>query len=130
MIHALTLEVIGDDSNDRIRQMGRLFSHDRVALRRLIYPEPWVARITGTDPRFGFRREFVRGEKDYTQANSVGSRSVMKTFWLTAGNVYEVCHRTSWRNVRRYYCRVDHEGARVVMTEEEVRAWLASAPSE
>ena len=30
---------------------------------------PWVARITGTDPKYGLKREFVNSVRDYSGAN-------------------------------------------------------------
>ena len=38
--------------------------------------KPWVAKITGTDPKFGMKREFINGNKDYAGANSKGTRGV------------------------------------------------------
>ena len=67
-------------------------------------PRPWVARITGTDPRYGLQREFLRGQKDYADANSVGSRGVYVYYPLPPG-VYEVQELISWSKVRRYFVR-------------------------
>lgn len=84
---------------------------------------PWVARITGRDARFGLRREFVRGVKDYSRANSVGSRGVYRYFFLASG-VYEVNELQSWSRSRRYFLRVGADGGKTEITREEVDAWL------
>ena len=39
-------------------------------------PPCWVAKITGEDNKYGLAREFVAYKKDYSSANSVGSRGV------------------------------------------------------
>jgi|GEM_PF-2522650 len=125
MVHALVVEAIGADGPHRLTRLyRRLLSGHPVAYRRVLFPEPWVARIVGICPRYGLEREFLRSQTDYTHANSTGSRGVRKTFWLHSGEVYEVCHRLTWRRVERYFCRVDAAGERVLMTREEVLEWL------
>jgi len=66
---------------------------------------PWVARLTGLDAKYGFAREFVHGQRDYSQANSVGSRGVYEYIPLKDG-VYEVNERLTWKRARRYFIRV------------------------
>lgn len=83
---------------------------------------PWVARLIGLDVQHGFAREFLRGQIDYSQSNSVGSRGIYLYFALKDG-VYEVNERTSWTKVRRYFILVD--GAEYVeVAKEEVLQWL------
>ena len=86
---------------------------------------PWVARITGTDPRFGLAREFLQGQKDYSQANSVGSRGVCLYFPLKDG-IYEVNERITWKKARRYFIRVE-DAQTIEISREEVEKWLANA---
>lgn len=87
---------------------------------------PWVALIRGRPGQY--RREYLRGQKDYSQANSVGSRGVYLTFWLEDGRIYEVFRRLSWSRTSQTFCRVQ-DGAFIPMTRVEVDAWL-SDPSE
>lgn len=72
-------------------------------------PLPWVARIDGTDPRWGFRREFVRGVHDYTYGEEHHSRGVWLYFFLPPG-LYEVYRPVSWKHEERYFVRVDGQG--------------------
>lgn len=37
----------------------------------------WVAEVIGLSPHFGVKRQFLGCHKDYSRANSVGSRSVV-----------------------------------------------------
>jgi hypothetical protein len=130
----LELEVIGDDMFifQAFRRRGQTVRH--LSLKQEIdlikygdhHLKPWVARITGLDEKFGFKREFLRyDQKDYSRANSVGSRGVYQYYVLSDG-LYEVNRRTGWRSLHRYFMRVDGER----MTElgrEEVIACLKNA---
>ena len=82
----------------------------------------WVARIVGEDEQFGLKREFIRGQIDYSRANSVGSRGVFIFYALKPG-IYEVNARESWNKVRRYFIRVENTQY-VEIEEEEVQQWL------
>ncbi len=83
---------------------------------------PWVARITGPDTRYGLAREFLRGQIDYSRANSVGSRGVYLYFPLKDG-IYEVYRHETWERSRRYFIRV--EGMQITeITREEVEQCL------
>lgn len=116
MLAILRLEVIGDDTNQLVRELGKL-TGDRGGLKGWT---PWVARITGTDHRYKLQREFVQGDKDYSNANSVGSRGVELVYWLEPG-VYEVYERTGWSSSRRYF--VWSAGGQI----EEIDADMANA---
>jgi len=118
MIRALRLECIADDLLQTARALPRLFGKGGPS-------GPWVARLTGLTPT-NFQREFLRGMKDYSQANSVGSRGVYLTFWLDSNDIYEVYHRTAWKNDRRYFCRPTKDGTFQKLTREEARAWLSA----
>lgn len=119
----LKLECIGDNSAALCRlAQGILRTAGMEENARLFapVPGPWVARITGPDPRFGFAREFLRGQKDYSEANSVGSRGVYLYFALPPG-IYEVNDLVSWKRTDRYFCRV--EGEKIYrISKEEVKA--------
>lgn len=118
---ALILECIGDDTIQMFRYLSdALKQGDRIPRG------PYVALICSTAGHI--RREYLRGQKDYTNANSIGSRGVTLTYWLENGRVYEVHRRLSWSRTIMTFCRVD-AGRFVPMTREDVDAWL-SDPSE
>jgi len=83
--------------------------------------QPWVAQIIGKDWQFGFRRNFLRGNIDYSQASGTGKRGVYLWFILEDGMVYEVEHHVSWKNQRRYFCTVK-EGQVIEISKAEVDA--------
>lgn len=82
----------------------------------------WVAEITGLCGRYGYERRFLPYKKDYSRANSVGTRGVYAYYILDEGPVYEVSSPVSWRNTDRYFCRVI-DGKIVRLAEQEVQVW-------
>lgn len=78
----------------------------RLEMEKIGGARVWVARITGTDPKFGLKREFVNGIVDKTRANSCGSRGVHVVYNLPDG-IYEVQGGQSWAaRERRRFVRV------------------------
>lgn len=86
---------------------------------------PWLAEITGLHPTYRFTRQFLRGQKDYTHANGIGSRGVILHFIVDEGPIYEINYHTSWKSSRRYFFRVQ-DGVEIEMTEEEARQCLST----
>lgn len=101
------------DSEQKRRVQSRHFAHDL----RVGTAGTWVAEVTGIDAASGrIQRRFLEGLKDYTDANSVGSRGVYKFYVLTDGKLYEVADRAGYgKPPRRRFCRV--EDGRVVTIE-------------
>jgi len=126
----IRLEMIGDDTNYLRARYGVRFEIFRRLSRAMTgdsnKARPWVARLTGTDPVYGFQRQFVHPALDYLRANSVGSRGIYGYYPLDAG-IYEVQERLSWGSTRRYFILVTppdyHE-----ITREEALAWVTNAP--
>lgn len=86
--------------------------------------KPWVAEIIGYHGKYGFERKFLPSKRNYSRANSSGSRGVELWFVLESGKVYEVKAPRSWRSVDRYFCRVDDDGEIIRMSKDEVGSWL------
>jgi len=126
--YLLSLEAIGDDrvKYDRLVQaeVGQLgpVAASMVATRPR---RPWVAEIVGIHPLYRFERRFLRGNKDYSRANSIGSRGVYLYYQLMEGRIYEVNVLESWSSTDRYFCRVRH-GRPIRLTETEVVACLSA----
>ena len=131
MLAVLRLELIGDNffsykrdlangkarENPRVERYGEMMGRDK--------SPSWVARITGLDDKYGFAREFQRGQKDYSRANSIGSRGIYEYFALPDG-IYEVHERLTWRRTRRYFIKV--EKATIIEIErQQVEEWLTDA---
>lgn len=124
----LRLELIGDnyiqhkklvDSGQapqpHIKKLIRLWRYGRKSLR------PWVARITGRDAH-GYVREFVHSSRDYSEANSIGSKGIYEYYALKPG-IYEFNECIALGQARRYFIRV--ERAKITeITREDVEAWL------
>jgi len=105
----LRLEIIGDDYYAHQRQKDAKGGHRYEKYQERFGADkvhPWIARIVGLCPKYGFKREFLSGQKDYSLANSIGSRGVYEYFVLDPG-IYEVHERITWKRSRRYFIRVD-----------------------
>lgn len=118
MIVTLRLEAVADhlaDMNAAVKHRPELRRRIPVRLWKYTYGparRPWVARITGVGPDGRLEREFLDGQKDFSEANGIGSRGVYYYYHLHPGSVYEVQEILSWTKERRYFCRVD--GGKVV----------------
>lgn len=126
----ITVEAIGDDQNQYFRLHRGILNDGMPGLGDKVLGDikqrHWCARLTGLDPKYGFRREFVKGRKDYANANSVGSRGVMVWYILDPG-VYEVSSPETWKRTRRYFLRVNYDGTTEEISREEVEQCLKPA---
>lgn len=127
----LKLEIIGDNylqhlrlveqekaPQPRLREYIKLLKYGQKKFR------PWVARIVGLDPQYGLAREFIVGMRDYSLANSIGSRGVFEYFALSDG-IYEVNECIKLGYSRRYFIRVQNTQV-VEIIHEEILTWLAN----
>jgi hypothetical protein len=83
----------------------------------------WCCKIIGTDPVYKFKREFLKPNIDYSEANSMGSRYVYAYYNLEEGFIYEVSAPVSRKHTERYFCKVENDHI-VYMEKEEVLEWL------
>ena len=116
MICHLSLECIGD---------GGGLSGQGGGLAALflgkIPPRAWVARVKYIRGNY-VQREFVQGKKDFTNADSIGSRGVMAHYFLSDG-LYEVSAPQSWKNTDRYFAYIE-DGELWRATREEAILWV------
>jgi hypothetical protein len=131
----LKLEAIGDDAVATLRACAWVDDFYRAVtgatcrsslegMRR-----PWVARVTGFDPQYRFARDFLRGQKDFSEANRVGSRGVYVYYHLLEGEIYHVHELLTWRKSRKYYCTVS-DGKLIELELEEVEAALVALSAD
>ena len=124
----LSLEFIGADSADWLNAMTRQFNQFSPGLGDYLVGHatdtPWVAEIIGRHPHFKLDRKFLRANRDYSRANSKGSRGVYLWYILESDHLYEVRSRVSWKNSHRYFCSVTEFGDIYTLTNEEVEEWL------
>jgi hypothetical protein len=124
------LELIGQNAGQQLTfyhnsmkdKFGEDFADDFVGK-----PPPascWVAEITGYDRRYGLSRSFLRGQDDYSSANSTGSRGVYRIYILESGRYYEVKCRITWKKDDRYFCKVTEAGEIIHVEQLEIDQWL------
>jgi len=92
----------GDVPTPHIREYVRVLRYGHKKLR------PWVARLTGLDEQFGFKREFVHSARDYRDARGIGMRGIYEYFALSGG-LYEVNECIKLGAARRYFILVNGE---------------------
>lgn len=78
----------------------------------------WCAEITGFDSKFKYARKFLRYKKDYSEANSKGSRYVYGIFMLEEGKYYEA---KGWNYRSFFTCK---NWKTVEVDQSEVDEWL------
>ena len=125
----LKIECVGDDSVAHVK-LARSITKDLLGGRTasaVFGTAParyFVAEITGTDEKFGYKRIFLPCNKDYRNSNSTGSRGVVAHYLIDSGKIYDVKSPDSWRSSERYFCTVDECGDIVKLTKEEVDTCL------
>lgn len=125
----LRLELIGDCylAYAKAVQDGRIqYPKWRDELNAIRYGRkelrPWVARITGLDSKYGFRREFMSGPRDYTHADNLGKYGIYEYYYLEDG-LYEINEAVALGKARRYFVQIIEEWLNPI-TREEVIACL------
>ncbi len=89
--------------------------------------KPWVARITGIDPKYGLARTFLDAMNDWSNARAAWSGNIygrVANFALRDGNLYEVqrCRgNSSKRHVVREFVVV-RDGKREIIAPEQALA--------
>jgi len=125
MRYVIKLEAIGDNHTSYLRHFlktnpplfgKRELDAIRFGTKRHV---PWIAKIIGVRPDGFLRREFVEGQRDYRDANSVGSRGIYIYYALQPG-IYEINSPETWKRVDRYFLRVIDDKAAERINKLEV----------
>lgn len=130
----LRLEYIGASTWDRLRQFER-FERAVLGCRRaddifvdgdayMDLPGPRVLAYRVLGPDAGSVGP-VYGHRDYSQANSKGTRGVMVVYTLEQGVIYRVKAPTSWRSSSQFFAVVDDDGSVLRMSKAEVLEWAS-----
>lgn len=132
----IRLECIGDDIAQAIRafdskvstltafERGHQWQRRFRSARTASWPEPFVWQVVGISERGSLMEERLRGRKDYTHANSVGSRGVYLWYSLVRGEFYRIQSIPSWKRSHVFYAVATADGY-AEMSEQEVRACLS-----
>lgn len=123
---SLSLEFIGCNVADQLRQFEAI--EQLTGYRKPDEPRPHYGPLVAEISR-STNGEIVEtpiyGRRDYSRANSKGSRGVHVHYILKPDTLYRVAAPKSWRNVDRYYAAVAPDGSIYRLSDEEVRAWLS-----
>lgn len=116
----VSAEAIGLHSRERDPLVRALLGNDPQQLR------PWCAEITSHDPAYGYQRTFLRPRRDYSRANSAGSRGIHFWWTLETGQLYQLCSRESWTGrMHRRWLVVTDDGDTRELTQKEADQWLS-----
>lgn len=113
----LEIELAGDNVRQALKFWSGVADEVVPGLGRATFgtmpPCGWCAEVTGFDPKYKYARTFLRFRKDYSRANSKGSRGVYAVYFLEEGKIYEVKDNKS-----RWFCTV-RDWEIVKLTKEE-----------
>ena len=126
---SLKLEAIGDNTYQYMKLWTGILNSGMPGLGDMLTGDApksacWVAQIIGFDPKYKYARQFVKGKKDYTHANSKGSRGVFVYYVLESGYVYEVLSPSTWSRIDRYFCTVTDDGEIQRVDKDYVDQWI------
>jgi hypothetical protein len=103
MKHLIKIEAIGDDSFQTLSGMSKFMSQFIDRKPEKISPYYWLAELTGLSDTYKFERIFLKGNKDYSLANSKGSRGVFIYYTIEEEKFYEIKKPVTWRRTDRYF---------------------------
>ena len=101
--------------------MFTLLKIEAIGNPRLGFSPAWVDEVIGITSD-GFEKLRLRGQKDYSEANSVGSRGVYIYYFLQENRLYHVSAPRNWKKTDEYFCRIK-DGTIVKMTFKEATRW-------
>ena len=90
---------------------------------------PKCSLVLGLSGAF-MRTEPIRGNRDYSNANSKGTRGVYDYFALENGKMYEVTTALTWNKQERYYLLISGSGEMTRMDYEEAVVCLSGGSIE
>jgi hypothetical protein len=122
----LEIELFNENTRQAIRRMNEYMRTIRPNDDAFVQipPSGWVAEIIGFNPQYRYERCFLPRKLDYSRAYADGARGIYAEYILESGKIYDVKHRVSRKNTRRYFCTVNEEGDIVKLEEQEVIEWL------
>lgn len=126
----LALEFIGAATWDYVRQFER-FERALTDNKAVIGEDSDYLDLPG--PRLleyrlhgdFWRERPVYGRRDYSRANSKGTRGVMINYILDSEALYRVKAPVSWRSVSHYYAVVDAGGNVLKLDKEGAIEWAS-----
>lgn len=131
---AFSAEAIGLGNDAELAMLYAVAQAASPSAAPLLRPKgcrPWVAEITGTDPRYGLARRFLPHKTDYRGSNSKATRGVMFWWTLEPGRLYQARYRVSWQKWEERFLTVTDDGGIRDLTAEEAARWASgiSAPT-
>lgn len=89
---------------------------------------PYAAKITGFDPVYTFKREFVRGYWDYSHASKRTGKRIY--FPLEPNSIYDCFENEQGKRHWRGFILTNNQGDWQEITKEQVIEWLKKNSTE
>lgn len=85
---------------------------------------PFAAKITDIDSKYGFKREFVKGYWDFSEAKR--NRPFLRRIYfpLEPNSIYDVCEVGQGKSYYRAFLLTDNQGDWQEIDKEQVIEWL------
>lgn len=80
----------------------------------------WVAELTALDAAYGYERNFLRPQIDYSRADVYDLEGVIANYILETGKLYQVHEQVGLHDYIRYFCAVLNNGDIARLEEEAV----------
>ncbi len=125
----ISLEFIGAANFDTLRQFERFEqSFIKVDIDKNYHPfsrpGPVVLRLYKSE-NGDIAAQEVFGKRDYSKANSKGTRGVNLCYVLEENEIYWIKERLSWKRTAYYYAAVTPDGDVVELSELQAKEWLS-----
>ena len=128
---SISLEFIGASTADMLRQFEKLESRfgfggdDDTPRHPFDRSGPCVLRVHRSESG-KVCGEQVWGKRDYSKANSKGTRGVYVHYVLEENELYWIKAPQSWRSTSIYFAAVTPVGDIKRLTDEEAEEWLSA----
>lgn len=121
----LKLECLSDQHWKNRRLLKLIYRNSNKYLRQTktgsdLYYHPWVAEIKGFSEKYNFDRLFIKGTKDYSEANSSGTKGVYMYFFLNKNKLYEACENISFLERKRVFIKTENNIITKISPEEAI----------
>jgi hypothetical protein len=124
-MYLLKIECIGDNISSQCKFYTKQINSMISGLGSLVFgetPERYsVYEVYYDRKNYSIKKVKLYPKKDYSKANSVGSRGVYAFYFLENGKMYEVKEPTSWRNTEHYFCKIENNELLRMTPEEAIK---------
>jgi len=121
-MYLLKLECIGDNVRAQTQFYTRNINSLIPGLGTLTFGEMpdryFVYEVWYDRKNYDIKKQKLYPKKDYSKANSVGSRGIYAFYFLENNKIYEIKKPISWKSSDHYFCKIEND-LEIRLTPEE-----------